>query len=138
MNIYRSDYDQPHMLTAVANIQLPNNLHICLKWRYTSGRPYTPVIGRIYHESESNSQNGFWLPVEGEKNSSRLPEYHRLDLRLEKVFSFSKFKLSPYIEVYNVYNRKNCSEVIWNENYTDQYETVQLPLLGAVGFSLER
>ena len=64
--------------------------------------------------------------------------YHRLDLRLEKVFTFSKFKLIPYIEVYNMYNQNNCSEVIWNEDYTGQYAVFQLPMLGAFGFSLER
>jgi hypothetical protein len=40
-------------------------------------------------------------------NTLRYPAYHRLDLRLEKRFAFKKWSLDAYIDVQNLYNRKN-------------------------------
>ena len=41
------------------------------------------------------------------RNGSRFPPYHRLDLSLRKTFTKGWGTLTPYVNVLNVYNRRN-------------------------------
>ena len=42
-----------------------------------------------------------------DRNSSRYPLYHRLDASFRRTFDKSWGSLTPYINIINVYNRKN-------------------------------
>jgi hypothetical protein len=39
-------------------------------------------------------------------NSERLPAYHQLDLRVDKVWYFQKWSLNLYLDIQNIYNFK--------------------------------
>ncbi len=45
--------------------------------------------------------------VEGETNSARYPDYHKLDIRIDKQFIFESWSFSIYLDLWNVYNRDN-------------------------------
>jgi outer membrane receptor protein involved in Fe transport len=45
-------------------------------------------------------------PIEA-LNSSTLPWYHRLDMKIDRTFEVAGLRVKPYIWVYNVLNRKN-------------------------------
>jgi len=102
---------------------------ISMQWRYTGGRPYTPPV---YHPEYQD-----WFVGESQPfNTSGLPNYHRLDIRLDKRYIFESFNLVSFLDVINIYGRDN----LWNYNYNDdgtrskvlQFQTI---LIG--GFSLE-
>jgi len=126
---YYFDYDQRHNVTLIAGYKLFNDWRIGIKFQYTSGMPYTPVIG-----TEEIGDN--WYLVEGPKNSARLPDFHQLDLRLDKYFRFEKWTLSAYLDLWNVYNRDNVIYYSFevDENgeatRTENYDFSILPIVG--------
>ena len=49
----------------------------------------------------------------GPLNESRLPSYHRLDLRTTRAFRFERSTLEVYLDVFNVYDRTNLRGYEW-------------------------
>lgn len=128
------DYDQRHMLSCELDFEFGKTWSLDLHWRYSSGRPYTPVVQGV------QDTLGNWIPIEGEKNSERYPTYHRLDMTLNKDFSLWGTKLNVYIKLLNAYYRKNT------QGYSYGYEEdgtpipepyYGIPIIPAIGFSLE-
>ena len=71
------------------------------KFRIGEGRPATPFL-----------PDGMQDP--GAFNSIRLPAFHSLDLRVDRRWSFRSWSLVAYVDVQNVYNRKNFTETRWD------------------------
>ncbi len=99
---YYSEYDRPHNLTLVGSFTPSDRWRIGAKFLYASGSPYTPVIG-------SEQIDGEWYTVRGSKNSARYPDYHMLDVRVDRTFQFANWNLMAYLDLWNVYGRKNVS-----------------------------
>ncbi|MFA6596439.1 MAG: TonB-dependent receptor [Ignavibacteriaceae bacterium] len=97
---YYFEYDRPHILNLIGGIELSKTWQLGFKFQYASGNPYTPVIGTAI-------KNGTYYAVDGAYNSSRLPDYHKLDIRIDKKFVFEKWTLTAYLDLWNVYNREN-------------------------------
>jgi hypothetical protein len=120
------EYDQPVAVTLVGNYHINTKWDIGAKWWYHSGAPYTPIIG----STEDTEREGRYRPVYGDINSERMPDYHRLDLRLSRQFSD---KTSAYVELINAYGKKNISGYEYNANYSDRDPIYQLPMLISFG-----
>ena len=97
---YYFEYDRPHILNLIGGIELSKTWQLGFKFQYASGNPYTPVVGTAI-------KNGTYYAVDGAYNSSRLPDYHKLDIRIDKKFIFEKWTLTAYLDLWNVYNREN-------------------------------
>jgi hypothetical protein len=85
-----------------------------LTWTYKSGLPYTPIIGYydklFFNSSEINTNiSNNYLPysVLGDRNSIRLPAYHRMDVGISRIFDFNLTRVSVDASITNVYNREN-------------------------------
>ena len=102
---YSSLYDIPHDLKINANYKLTANWSASAAWVYTSGRPTTLPVG-FYQTEDSYTEMA--VPIYSERNSSRFPAYHRLDLSVgyepEKQ---GRVWWSANFGLYNVYGRKN-------------------------------
>jgi hypothetical protein len=122
------EYDQPVAVTLVGNYHFNDKWELGAKWWYHSGAPYTPIIG----STEDTEREGRYRPIYGDINSERMPDYHRLDLRLSHHFSK---KTSAYIELINAYGKKNISGYEYNGNYSDRDPIYQLPMLLSFGVS---
>ena len=85
----------------------------------------------------TDPRNGklIYLPIYGEKNSERLPPYHRLDLRVSKVFRFNSWELGIFLELLNAYNRKNLLDYQYEEDYKDKNPIYQFPILPYLGIT---
>ncbi|MGH2652165.1 MAG: hypothetical protein ACRDHK_13265 [Actinomycetota bacterium] len=46
-------------------------------------------------------------PVLGPRNSARVPDYHRLDVRASRHFRLRKGRLTVFAEITNLYDRDN-------------------------------
>jgi len=99
---YYSEYDRPHNLTLVGSFMPSDEWRIGAKFLYATGSPYTPVVG-------SEQVDGEWYAVRGEKHSARYPDYHMLDIRVDRTFRFANWNLMAYLDLWNVYGRKNVS-----------------------------
>lgn len=109
---FRFQYDQPLNTTLVTNYKLNADWTMGAKWNYHSGTPYTPVTGATHDAS------GRYIPAYAPVNSGTLPDYHRLDLRIERGYVFNTWKLNTYFELNNVYFRQNLSGYRYDATYT--------------------
>jgi len=120
-----SRYGVDHSLTLVGKYSLSSSWSVGAKYNYTTGRPFTPVIGRTL-----NPTRFIWQPVFGEHNSDRLPDYNRLDVRLTRLFSLPAGLGLPesgacvfYVEGLNVLGIPNTLDYVYNYNYSRRLAT---------------
>lgn len=98
-----------------------------IRWVYAGGTPYTPFD--IERSSEVNSA----VFDETRINAERHPDYHSLSLRFDRRFHFARSNLIFYLDIWNVYNRRNIASYFWNEfkNEKDiQYQWGFMPVFG--------
>jgi hypothetical protein len=126
------DFDQTHVLTAVASYQFGHGFEAGTRFRYTSGLPRTPVVRAIYDVQADDYQ-----PIFGDHNSIRLPAFYQLDARVDKIWVMRRMKLDLFLDVQNVTNRKNPEEFIYNYNFTRRAAITGLPTLAVLGARLE-
>ena len=92
-----------------------------LRWNLGTGIPYTRALGSYAYYApryveggalewtgaeESDDPGGYAVVLE-DRNRSRYPLYHRLDLSFRRTFRKGWGSLTPYLNLVNVYNRKN-------------------------------
>ena len=122
------DYDQTHVLTALAAYELGAGFDIGLRARYATGYPRTPVLGAY-----QDGRRGDYQPTLGERNSVRLPDFVQLDARISKRMRLGPGELELYADVQNVTNRKNPEELVYSVDYSEQRTISGLPILPVVG-----
>ncbi|HVJ14059.1 MAG TPA: TonB family protein [Polyangiaceae bacterium] len=126
---YRYDFDQTHILTALGSYKLGRGWELGARFRYVTGRPYTPKLGGVM-----DYDAGVYSPIESPaRNSRRLEAFHALDVRVEKTWKFQDWSLSGYVDVQNVYNQKNVEALSDNFNYSQTTPTYGLPILPIIG-----
>lgn len=108
-SLYDFEYDRPHIINLLSGVEIGSGWQIGAKFQYASGNPYTPVVGVV---TKNNSN----FLIEGEKNSARYPDYHKLDLRVDKQFVFDSWSFSVYLDLWNVYNRENINSYSFKAN----------------------
>ena len=115
-------YGVEHTLTLVALYQASSRTNLGAHYAHGSGQPYTPVVGRVW-----DGVRGIWRPVFGENHSALIPPYHRLDLRVTRLFTPPRvLGLRPssrcvgYIEGLNVLGIRNVLEYEWNTDFTER------------------
>ena len=129
-------FDQTHVATLAASYNLTPTWEIGAKWQYRTGNPYTPVEDATIRFDPRNGEP-IYVPIYAETNSDRLPPYHRLDLRVSKTYQFGNWKLGAFLELLNVYNRKNLLDYNYSENYTKREDVNQLPFIPYLGITAE-
>ncbi|MEO8514871.1 MAG: TonB-dependent receptor [Ignavibacteria bacterium] len=124
-------FDYRHNITIIAGYQLSNDWLVGLKFRYTTGRPYTPfdiALSTIAGRGVSDFNNF---------NGSRFKDYNRLDLRVDKKWNFKGWSIVSYIELQNVFNTENIYQYFWNEYKNTQGTIYQWKFLPVGGFSVQ-
>jgi hypothetical protein len=131
---YSPAQDIRHVISVVTQVKPTKSWTLGLKWRAHSGRPYTPVIGR---QDISEFVDGLvWIPVQGAYHSARFPWYHRLDARAEKQFQFGRTRLSGFLEVINLYGRRNLFDYRYVDGYSRAEPVEMLPWLPTFGITV--
>ncbi|GAB3838947.1 TonB-dependent receptor [Hymenobacter jeollabukensis] len=102
-------YDRRHNLTLVVLHKLNKRVNLTSSFVYTSGNPTTLPTARIGVQDVYGGELQA-VPIYPDRNSFRLPSYHRLDLGVV-------YKLKPWrkiggesdltLSIYNAYNRRN-------------------------------
>jgi hypothetical protein len=112
---YRPFYDRPHQGQIVMQYKPNQRLGMQIAWYYMSGGTTTIPDG-FYN------LHGYLVPVYTEKNNTRLPDYHRMDLSAE--FQLNKpgntFRHSLVLSVYNLYGRFNPFIINFNKIMDDK------------------
>ena len=110
-----------------------------VRWNYGSGFPFTPTQGYYpllpfnnlsTNYTTSNAQLG---TLYGTFDNERLPDYHRLDVSVDKTFQLStSIGLHINASVINVYNRAN----IFYFNRVTGQRVNQLPILPTLSVAM--
>jgi hypothetical protein len=140
-------FDQPIIANVVLNYKVNNWFEVGARWSYATNFPYTKPVGiipRVYNDSlvvnPLVNQVLFNLDNGGDANryNERRPDYHRLDVRLTAYASFWKADWSFYLDVVNVYNRKNVlgyKYTLRSDLSIKQETTGMVPILPTLGVS---
>jgi len=130
---FRYAYDKPVVINLVGNYQWNDDWTIGLKWRYESGQLVTPLES----VEEDEETPGLFNPVYGTPFSERLPAYHRLDFRADRTYQFTSWNMDLYVEVINLYARKNVVGYRYlNADYSEREDVNDLPPLASVGIRM--
>jgi outer membrane receptor protein involved in Fe transport len=127
---FKYNYDQPWIVNLVSNHELNQDWTLGFKWRYQSGQLITPVVSAAQTNIDNPDK---YVPVYGDLNSRRLPDIHKLDIRLDRNYQYKKWNMDLYVEVLNVYNQANISGYKYNEDYTDKEDITGLPTIVSFG-----
>lgn len=153
---YLFDFDRPHSASININRNLSDRCTASLTWVYQTGLPYTPVLGRQYAFglfTDHGSINDLYeeVLIYGERNSARMPDYHRLDVGLSWNIITKKGRKAVWnLSVYNAYNRHNPTAYYYteanvnvNSNYElekyrafDKYQVSFFPLIPSVSYKV--
>ena len=114
---YPAPYDKPNDVSVVLNYVFDNRKVLSANWVYATGAPVTFPTGRAEY-------GGKIVPVFSERNSYRMPDYHRLDVSFTisgKEKPGKKFSHDWNFSVYNLYGRKNAWTInfVQDEKYPD-------------------
>ena len=125
-----TSYDETHILTAVASYRLPLGFELGARFRYVTGRPYTPVD----HPFDLYGVDGNrYYGVSGERRSRRYAPFNQLDFRIDKTFVYTSWSLDLYLDVQNVYNAANTEAVMYDYRYRQMVPVPGLPFLPVLG-----
>lgn len=114
----------PHTLQLIGGVRFAKDWLFSTRMNYHSGAPYTKVIA-----TTPDPINRRVLPVYDTPNSSRLPAYFSLNLKIAQQLHFDHSKLEWSFEIMNITNHENISGITYDDNYNETGYAKQLPLL---------
>jgi hypothetical protein len=122
-----SSWDSRHYLNALFGKRWGKGWQVGLRFSYASGTPYTP------YNTEISSLKANWEVFNrgifdySQINQSRLPDFHRLDIRLDKEWNFEKWNLSAFIDLQNLYRSPIRSIPYLTVQRDDQFQPISDP-----------
>lgn len=123
---YHSDQDVRHQFKFIGAYRW-RNIDFSLTQIFSTGRPYTSIVGAYQVKLLDGSVRSFTMP--SDKNATRFPSYNRLDVSATYNARWGSIGVS----VFNLYNRKNVwykrFEVI-TENGESVLQTTNVNYLG--------
>ena len=125
-NWFSARQDRTHDVSLVAMYQLTPKLSLTSSWVYYTGDAVTFPAGKYYIDDAL-------VNLYTERNGSRMPDYHRLDLGVTWTLRDSdRFYNDLNFSVYNLYNRKNAYSISFEENEAGETQASRLSLFGVV------
>ncbi len=119
-------HDQRHEIKFVQSYAI-DGWNFSSTFIYGSGKPYSEPEG-VYSIELLDGRELSYIGV-GEKNGSRLPAYHRLDVAVNYQFMVKKVQTTFTLSLFNLYNREN----IWYYEYDfsqEPFQTTEVTYLG--------
>lgn len=102
-------YDNRFMCNVEGGYKPNKNWEFSLRWTFAGGMPYTP------YDMDASYAAHRGVLDESRINGERLPDYHSMRIRADRAFHFSNTNLILYLDIWNVYGRKNIFSYTWNE-----------------------
>lgn len=157
-------YDQRNTVNIVLNYEISTWLTLGMRWQYGSGFPRTspvgvkprievidtnndgipdtPIIATRKESSNPNAPEKVIYDINYGNNlrNTRLPAYHRLDIRLSALANYWNLDWTFYLDIINVYNHSN---VIGYDYFVNPDLTIgskaqtMFPIIPTLGFSVK-
>ena len=124
-------YDQPIIINALYSQLLPKNWRLGTRIRFGSGNPYTPVANRIYDLNERE-----FIPVYSDEED-RLAPFFSMDIRIDKEYVFTNWKLDTYLDIQNATSYPNVEIMSWTYDYAEEQPLQGTPIFPVFGLKGE-
>ena len=106
--IFYPKYDRRHDFSLAATYNLNNAITFGATFTYATGMRYNAPSGQfIFNPIGISGSPQVSLNYDA-LNTYKFPDYHKLDLSLNYKIKFSKTDINLFINLYNVYNRRNA------------------------------
>ena len=125
-------YDQTHILILLAERELGHNWKVSTRVRYTTGDPYTPIVGATY---DVNSDT--YEPLPGDIYSQRMGAFFQADVRFDKKWVFDRWIVTGYLDIQNITNHENAETIRYSYNYQQSEKVTGLPIYPTLGVKME-
>lgn len=102
-----SSWDTRHILNLTGGKKFKRNWELGLRWRFSTGIPYTPIDIATSSLISVWDVTGFGLPDYSRLNSERNGIFHNLDMRIDKKWFFKRWNLNLFLDLQNVYSFPN-------------------------------
>lgn len=132
-------FDNTHIISIVGNYNISPTLEIGAKWQCSSGTAGAHVSEiLLIQDPMTRGMQPIFTDVQDadEISLASLPSYHRLDIRVSKTWHRKGWQMSGFLEILNVYNRKNIIK-LYNPAGDDVQEAPQLPIIPYIGLTIE-
>lgn len=117
-------YDQKWILNLTTGYIFNEKWEASMKFRFSTGKPYTP----FENDGTQLVQN---------YNTLRTVPNHSLDIRVDRRWSFANWNLIAYVDIQNIYNRKNVNFVRWDKKTRAIEQTASIGILPSIGIIAE-
>jgi hypothetical protein len=117
-------YDQRWIFNLSGGYKFNEKWEASLKFRYASGRPYTPFTNtgaQLVQDYLSQYYNAL----------------HSLDIRVDKRWFYESFTMITYIDIQNIYNNRYSNALRWNPRTRAAQNGPSIGLLPTIGISIE-
>ncbi|MDC0622722.1 TonB-dependent receptor [Flavobacteriaceae bacterium] len=128
---YNTPYDKTHDLSINASYELSKKWKFNTNFLLQTGQPTNYPVGQYEFQ-------GLNVPIynDNQRNSDRLPTYHRLDLSaiLTPIKNNNIDLQGEWVfGIYNIYNRKNAASIAFSRNTeTSTNEAIKTSIFGIV------
>lgn len=123
-----SDFDQTHIFSLAASTEIPWGVEVGMALRFVTGFPDTFAVGGSY-DADTSRYRSYDAPY----NSSRIPPFFQLDLRVDKRWVFDTWSLAAFCDLQNATNQRNFEFYQYNYDYTQVQGFPGLPIIPVVG-----
>jgi hypothetical protein len=118
-------FDQRVLANMSGGYRFGERWEASMRFRFGTGRPFTPFNADGTQDVES-------------LYTGRLRSFHALDLRADRYWNFSRWSLTVYLDVQNVYNNRYSGTLRWNAREQRVVEDQSnIGILPSIGVSAE-
>lgn len=126
--IFPYRYDRRHDVSIVLNHEFNDKFDMGLTWVFGSGNSFTAPIGNMLLPSNFDPDFPASYQIYSDRNSQRMPNYHRLDLGLNFHKKTKWGQRTWNFSIYNAYSRLNPFFLYINEDFNGNKEVRQVSL----------
>ena len=106
-------FDNTNIVSVVANYNFMPKFEIGAKWQYLNGTSEVPISSVVLVQDPLTRGLNPLLADVDEAVTAELTPYHKLDLRVSYKFDFMGLQIGAFLDILNVYNRKNTVKFVF-------------------------
>ena len=143
-------FDNTNIVSVVANYNFTPKFEIGAKWQYLSGTSEVPISSVVLVQDPLTRGLNPLLASVDESVTAELTPYHKLDLRVSYKFDFMGLRVGGFLDILNVYNRKNIVKFVFTPDAPlevqgeeveieepEIFEAEQFPRIPYIGLTVE-
>jgi TonB family protein len=130
---YLFQFDQTHILTLLGSYRFGSGWEVGGRFRVISGSLDTPARAAPDLSAVFAADAAAYTPLPAQPFSERLPLFHQLDVRAEKVWTRKHYKFALFLDVWNIYNNPAQEAISYNFDYSKRTFQDGLPIIPSLG-----